>query len=369
MGTLERVERETEKLREEFLYYVLQWDPKWFTKENESTIQLNSIMLLKLKPLTLFYNNYDDYYQAQLSSLLYDFWYRLNDISLRNHKCEKVSDITLSKTPLLLECISVNSKNDKVYRITMRARILYGMKLHYASRGYLVKFKNPLNENTEQLACVESVLYEKLHGKRKFQLTYGLIIKYQENSEIPNTIVLESVTPSLSVYLSYVDSLINISKSPLCEAILSPSIKEYEFSSISDDDKIEPFVEEKLNSKQLDIIARTVKTVEDEKPGIFMISGAAGTGKSKIIVESILSMLIRKSTDKILVCGQSNGAIDSIVLQLLDAKEKLLQKGTKLNIIRIGREDKINERAKAVSFNELKKICGGTRDRRYRYFR
>lgn len=76
----------------------------------------------------------------------------------------------------------------------------------------------------------------------------------------------------------------------------------------------------------MDIIARTVKTVEEKKPGIFMISGAAGTGKSKIIVESVLAMLIKKSTNKILICGQSNGAIDYIVLQLLDAKKKLLRK-------------------------------------------
>lgn len=90
MGTLETINKNTtRKLREEFLYYVLQWDPKWFTESDESTIQLNSIVPLKLKQLSLLYDNYDDYYQAQLSSLLYDFWYQLYDISLRGDKCEK----------------------------------------------------------------------------------------------------------------------------------------------------------------------------------------------------------------------------------------------------------------------------------------
>lgn len=61
--------------------------------------------------------------------------------------------------------------------------------------------------------------------------------------EIPNSIILESVSPMLSVYINFIDSLINIAKTPLCEAILRPNIKDYEFSSISDNDKIEPLIE------------------------------------------------------------------------------------------------------------------------------
>ncbi|XP_053594921.1 uncharacterized protein LOC103574478 isoform X2 [Microplitis demolitor] len=326
MGTLETINKNTtRKLREEFLYYVLQWDPKWFTESDESTIQLNSIVPLKLKQLSLLYDNYDDYYQAQLSSLLYDFWYQLYDISLRGDKCEKASDITLSKTSLPLRCISVNSENDKVCRVKMRTVVPYSLNVMYANRGCLAKFKNSLNENAEEFACVDNVLFDKIHWQPKYQLTYDLIIKYQENMEIPNSIILESVSPMLSVYINFIDSLINIAKTPLCEAILRPNIKDYEFSSISDNDKIEPLIEDKLNSKQLDIIARTVKTVEEKKPGIFMISGAAGTGKSKIIVESVLAMLIKK------------------------------KKGVRLNIIRIGREDKINEQVKPIYFKRLKK--------------
>lgn len=75
MGSLRRDNYSgSKKLREEFIYHILQWNPKWFTKGNESTVELKKILPLQIKPSLLSYDSFDDYYQTQLIFLLYDFW-------------------------------------------------------------------------------------------------------------------------------------------------------------------------------------------------------------------------------------------------------------------------------------------------------
>ncbi|XP_053594922.1 probable helicase senataxin [Microplitis demolitor] len=356
MGSLRRDNYSgSKKLREEFIYHILQWNPKWFTKGNESTVELKKILPLQIKPSLLSYDSFDDYYQTQLIFLLYDFWDHLKASSeLRSnvYNIYKLFDDSEFKTLFSCRYIKVDSDNHQILYLKLRSSKSLS-HIIIPNIGTLVKFKNPLKNNDEQFAFIQNVVQDHIHDR----VTYEIAIKQMEKKKIPSTICLVSITLT-SFYMTLIDSLINLPQTPLCQAILKPTIDDYEFSSVGDDEIIS-ITEDTLSSKQLDIMARVVKTVEENKPKICMISGPAGTGKSKIIANCVFSMLSRKSTERILVCAQSNLATDFIAMELMGQKSKLERAGVRLNVIRLGQEEKMNEQVKSVSFASLKKKIRG----------
>ncbi|XP_057331769.1 probable helicase senataxin [Microplitis mediator] len=357
MGSLRRDNYSgSKKLREEFIYHILQWNPKWFTKGNESTVELKKILPLQIKPSLLSYDSFDDYYQTQLLLLLYDFWDHLKaSLEIRNnnvHNNYKSFDNSEFKTLFSCRYTEVDSDNHQILHLKLRSTKSLSHTF-IPNVGTLVKFKNPLENNDEQFALIQNIVQDQIHDR----VTYEIATKHTERKKIPNTICLVSVTLT-SLYMTLIDSLINLPQTPLCQAVLKPTIDNYEFSSV-DDDKVIAVTEDTLSSKQLDIMARVVKTVEENKPKICMISGPAGTGKSKIIANCVFSMLSRQSTERILVCGQSNLATDLITLELMGQKSKLGRDGIRLNVIRLGSEEKMNETVKSVSFASLRKKIRG----------
>lgn len=64
--------------------------------------------------------------------------------------------------------------------------------------------------------------------------------KYLGHNKIPDSITIEPVKIKMSVISNYLNSLLYLPKSPLNRAILNPTLTYYEFSSINDEDKIQP---------------------------------------------------------------------------------------------------------------------------------
>lgn len=94
------------------------------------------------------------------------------------------------------------------------------------------------------------------------------------------------------------------------------------------------FYDKTLNQSQKRAVIRSLKS-ED----FFLIHGPFGTGKTTTLVE-----LIRQETKnhKVLVSADSNAAVDNIVERLMT---------TKLNITRVGNENKINHKVRKTTLN------------------
>lgn len=69
---------------------------------------------------------------------------------------------------------------------------------------------------------------------------YELVTKYVGKNNIPDSIVVEPVKMKISLTLNFLNSLVLLEKSPLCEAILKPTFNDYEFSPINEKDEIKP---------------------------------------------------------------------------------------------------------------------------------
>jgi senataxin len=108
-----------------------------------------------------------------------------------------------------------------------------------------------------------------------------------------------------------------------------------------------------MNRQQTQAIMELYHQCSDpKKPNIMLLEGPPGSGKSVVIANLIEQLRKGPNTKqrnlKILICAQSNGATDNITVILMNRREDL-----KVNLVRYGIDEKINQDAKTVSLRSL----------------
>ncbi|XP_065361454.1 uncharacterized protein Setx [Calliphora vicina] len=121
-----------------------------------------------------------------------------------------------------------------------------------------------------------------------------------------------------------------------------------------------------LNDKQKQVLLNTyTKIIDETTPNITLIQGPPGTGKSCVISNLALQTLygeeVRYLDKKILICAQSNAAVDVIASKLYDISMRMRPE-KRFRIIRYGMLNKMNENVlpialqKVVEHDQLKKL-------------
>jgi senataxin len=108
-----------------------------------------------------------------------------------------------------------------------------------------------------------------------------------------------------------------------------------------------------MNRQQTQAIMELYHQCSDpKKPNIMLLEGPPGSGKSVVIANLIEQLRKGPNTKqlnlKILICAQSNGATDNITVKIMNKREDL-----KINLVRYGIDEKINQDAKTVSLRSL----------------
>ncbi|XP_074112485.1 putative helicase senataxin [Cotesia typhae] len=352
-----------DSVRKEFFYEIFQWDSSWAFDDLYREFPPSVIDNIPMNPLKLVYSSYQEYQKIFLSPILSEFWYTLrDDIAEDAKKKKKPITITAKIRELSYEYISVSNKsNDSTRKLTQFKAVAtvprkinkFNKKLYekYPSRGDFVIIKYSTNL-TEDFGYIEEVSRDGNQWSDFTILTYVITTKFCSQTELSGSIDLVTVDWILS-YLTNVDSLENISKSPLIKTILKPDVDSFRIMPRLDTLPI--VTKDTLNSKQLEIMSRVVTTVETRTPGICLIQGPPGTGKSTVIKNIIASVLSRPRTQRVLVCAPSNKAIDELVRRLLAIQPLMKDQGIPWDIVRVGREDKIHKSVKCVSLLNLRK--------------
>lgn len=192
---------------------------------------------------------------------------------------------------------------------------------------------------------------DKRTSQEKTKCVYTVFTKNEpllQNQEV-KLISVKSMKPEFRSLRALKD----LSESPLHNFILNPNYHDYDMACANEYTNILPLLSgQKLNKIQLEIVANVVKTVESQEPKICLVQGPPGTGKTTIIV-AIIAELMKKKRSKILLCAQSNKAVDGVLLKLLSVRGILEKKGVKLNIVRIGPDEKLDPEVKDVSLSIL----------------
>ncbi|CAD6227488.1 GSCOCG00001175001-RA-CDS [Cotesia congregata] len=355
-----------DSVRKEFFYHIFQWDSSWAFDNSYKDVPPSVIDNIPMNPVKLVYSSFQEYQKIFLPPILSEFWYTLrDDIAEDAKKKKKPSTITAPIRESSYEFISVSNKSDDSTRRLTRFKVtatvprnLNNNKLEnkYPSRGDFVIIKYT-TKKTEDFGYIEEVSRDGNRWSESTTLTYVILTKLCSQSELSGSVTLVTVDWILS-YLTHIDSLENISQSPLIKSILKPDI---DFFRLMPCLTILPTVtKDTLNSKQLEIMSRVVTTVESRTPGICLIQGPPGTGKSTVIKNIIASVLSRKLTPRVLVCAPSNKAIDELVQRLLVIQPLMEEQGIPWDIVRVGREDKIHKSVKSVSLLNLRKSRFGS---------
>ena len=92
-----------------------------------------------------------------------------------------------------------------------------------------------------------------------------------------------------------------------------------------------------LNQYQKDAVAKSFSNKD-----MFLIHGPPGTGKTKVCSEIICQQLLQKPKSRILVCADSNQAVDNI----LDSTASVLPPEFHIKLLRVGSPNKIKEENK-----------------------
>ncbi|XP_053953084.1 uncharacterized protein LOC128859941 isoform X1 [Anastrepha ludens] len=120
-----------------------------------------------------------------------------------------------------------------------------------------------------------------------------------------------------------------------------------------------------LNDRQKDVLFRTYRRAIEPTPNITLIQGPPGTGKSCVIGNLVHQLLygneVRILDQKILVCAQSNAAVDVIAEKLYIMSQKKLPE-VMFRLIRFGLMERISPKVhhatlpKIIERNQIRKL-------------
>lgn len=165
----------------------------------------------------------------------------------------------------------------------------------------------------------------------------------------------------ISTELGAFEAVKNLAYSPIMKSILNPLMLIEKIECLQENDlknfKYNGY--DKLNEIQQNILMQTyLRAINPSKESITFIEGPPGTGKSRLITNLVLQLQygleLRQLDRKVLVCAQSNTAVDVITRNLIRIRQKMSSK--KFRLVRYGVLDKMHPEVKPYSLSELIKL-------------
>lgn len=170
--------------------------------------------------------------------------------------------------------------------------------------------------------------------------------------EVGNNVKIQP-TYNISTELKQYEGLKKLQYSPLLDVILDPEKNCTVFLSKDIKDKLVSTYPT-LNAEQIESILCTSQTVFSNKPNISLIHGPPGTGKTRVIISIVEQIFYRfKSKNgkkqRILICAQTNAAIDEICLRLLELRKIHYENREKtFRLSRFGRPERTNPKLQDI---------------------
>nr|CAD7258733.1 unnamed protein product [Timema shepardi] len=285
------------------------------------------------KPMFTTFASYETYYTTLQPLMLMELW-------------DQLTQAQAIKNPVVI--ISVDSfepcapSNGEVNKLTLYSHHeLQGTKI--PRTGDLVALELSLDsENSSE-------------NGRRFTNTFGYLTATNLQTLNDHSIVICHIRPYLRVF----QALENLKNSPLCNYILNPSAQDINYPKVNET----LVAKDILNEAQRRTVLQLASVCRGERQGVYLIQGPPGTGKSHVIINLIMQLLYGGSRDprsrkkekpRILLCAQSNAAIDELVMRLLE-RRKYQDIGSRFKMVRVGTPDTIHPQVRCISLHELAK--------------
>ena len=339
--------------RRDFLFSILDWKTSWF--KNPVASDPPALCEEKVQHLKLDYASVEEYIRFYKPLMLNEIWSQI---------CERVEVLKKSKPAkvqlfihnyeayegfLLLTCVLPVTNDDyskNSYPIEGDLMVVeIGIEktdpnCKDSSRlvlGYVSEFV--VDEITEKTQLNKNITYP---SSCKKLLRYIIKLKSMNvKLDFTKNVRCSSIY-YLKPKLKQCEALTNLDRSALHPGIINP---EKQLLSIRIDHQLRD--NGKFNTSQLNVIYNANNLVNGSQPGILLVQGPPGAGKTHTLTGMVKRIFLdwkgRDSSPKVLICAPSNGAIDEIGKRLYKEKNFLLARTNRdLRIVRVGQEDSMD---------------------------
>ncbi|XP_065075593.1 uncharacterized protein Setx isoform X2 [Ochlerotatus camptorhynchus] len=334
-----------ESCQNDIIQNITSWNADWFDNPMDAKISGE-----KLLPMVEEYADFEAYKQIVLpilkTELFHDILGQYVEVKKRAQQPiqMKVNQIRSQGRTFVLNC-SVESNQKQTINNKDYVLILFRDK----GNGNDVRFPAVVTGRRQQIQ------YSEENGIKFFHCTIETaktpIAQRMRDGHGENYRIL-SLT-QINLHMRQFHVLFNLQDSPLLENILSPRSNFYSVGGQIDRHSYKG--KEALNVQQGDILLSVFgQCLDISRPHIMLIQGPPGTGKSRLISNLVLQLRrgIPERRLKILVCAQSNTAVDVIVLKLMKLL-RLLNKDERCNMLRTGASTKVNPECRIVFLDDL----------------
>lgn len=148
-------------------------------------------------------------------------------------------------------------------------------------------------------------------------------MKNLKDAVIENGAVVLKLFSPIGGYLNLFRTVRYLKLNPkLCNLILQPKPKDYQVNYLTLN---LPFSHYKLNEIQMKIVSEACEVAVKHRQGFYLIKGPPGTGKSTVIVNIILQLILHLNISKaqILLTAPSNAAVDALISKILEIRSGL----------------------------------------------
>lgn len=343
-----------------FLERILRWNPFWFDNSMEK-IKSNIIIgrEFPLIPTSLCYDSIKNYSTTWKPLFILEFFHSL----MKDINDDEDGDVKKKTKSIKITASFFDNNHRKIVGSRYFKSVTVVKTIYLKNEdedddlsfraGDLVYVSGSKHKNNKIFGFVEAVdihCDERDANGGKFTFIFSIVIGRLVGVQ-DRLVVVEKVT-CLNQYLRMLQALEELPRSPLYDAIMKPNLIDYKIA----DGDIKPimhlFDEKKLNLTQVETMKDIVQTINNREEKICLVQGPPGTGKSTLIINIVEKLLKDNSSQlkmkKILLCAPSNKAIDGVVLRLMK-----IQSHIKFNMVRYGRDEKIDPDVKEVSLSHF----------------
>ncbi|XP_018569596.1 probable helicase senataxin isoform X2 [Anoplophora glabripennis] len=335
---------------------LVHWSVNWLMEQNniDRSPPVNGEVQPKRMPLH--FKSFSEYVDTVSALTMLEVWQYV--YQMLYSKDEERSPIKIflnhkrivgNLTYLDCECYlsEENVRNNTIPRMDDFA--LIELKLKDSMNSYMytgfayIKFckRKYLNGSTQ----IDNHIAALCSGKPNVNLTFSMVTRSLGNKDIIGKQVMMKVIANIGSSLKLLKSVKYLETSPIGKNILLPKIEDFRVSS-DDQDLI---VEVNLNKEQKEIVLEASSLCLGNIPKLYLIKGPPGTGKSTVVVNIVLQIILRSIKDNtkepplILLSAPSNTAVDGLILKLADTRKKLPETQRRhMKMIRLGPESSIS---------------------------
>ena len=335
-----------------FLASILDWKSSWLQKPSPSDPPV--LCEEPLQQLKLDYASADEYIRFYKPLVLNEIWAQICErvdalkkskpckIQLFIHACQAEEGFLVLTCVLPVTNLDF-SQNSYPFEgdLTLTEISILGTDANSSDSGMLV------------LGYVSEFVVDEITKKTQLSkhITYSSnckkLLRYTIRLRLMNVKI--DVTKNVnccSIYylkpkLKQCQALANLDLSALAEGILKP---ELQLLPIKLDHNLRE--DGKFNTSQQNVIYNANKLVNGSLPGILLVQGPPGAGKTHTLIGMVKRIFLdwkdSASLPKLLICAPSNGAIDEIGKRLYKEKAFLRERANReLQMVRIGQEDSL----------------------------